>query len=66
MEGVCLTIVATVVAIVFCIALSAFFSSSETALFGLREHDVEEEVESGNGPSAVAVRDLRSSTSRLL
>jgi putative hemolysin len=52
--------------IVFCLIASAFFSSSETALFRLRSHDLEEEVEQGHGPSAVAVRDLLSSTSRLL
>ena len=59
-------ILASVLVIVLCLVVSAFFSSSETALFRLREHDLEEEVESGKGPSAVAVRDLTSSTSRLL
>ena len=66
MEGVCLTIVATVVAIVFCIALSAFFSSSETALFRLRSHEMEDEMQGSSGPAAVAVRELTSSSSRLL
>ena len=61
-----MSIVVAVVLIVACLIASAFFSSSETALFRLREHDLEEEVESGHGPSAVAVRDLMSSTSRLL
>ncbi len=49
-----------------CLVFSAFFSGSETALFRLRSHDIEEEVESARGPSGVAVRDLLSSSSRLL
>jgi len=61
-----LTIVASIVAIVFCIALSAFFSSSETALFRLRSHEMEEEMKGSGGPAAVAVRELTSSSSRLL
>ena len=46
--------------------MSAFFSGSETALFRLRSHEIEKEVETARGPSAVAVRDLLSSSSRLL
>ncbi|MCS5638157.1 MAG: hemolysin family protein [Myxococcota bacterium] len=61
-----MTIVATVIAIIFCIALSAFFSSSETALFRLRSHEMEEEMQGSSGPAAVAVRELTSSSSRLL
>jgi len=61
-----LTIVASVIAIVVCLGLSAFFSSSETALFRLRSHEVEEEMEGSSGPAAVAVRELTSSSSRLL
>jgi len=61
-----LTIVATVIAIIFCLALSAFFSSSETALFRLRSHEMEEEMQGSSGPAAVAVRELISSSSRLL
>ena len=61
-----MTIVASIIAIVFCIALSAFFSSSETALFRLRSHEMEEEMEGSSGPAAVAVRELTSSSSRLL
>jgi CBS domain containing-hemolysin-like protein len=45
---------------------SAFFSSSETALFRIRSHEVEEEIKGANGPAGVAVRDLTSSSSRLL
>ncbi len=61
-----MTIVASVIAIVVCLGLSAFFSSSETALFRLRSHEVEEEMEGSSGPAAVAVRELTSSSSRLL
>ena len=52
--------------IVVCLAASAFFSSSETALFRLRSYDLDEELEKAKGPSAVAVRDLIGSSSRLL
>lgn len=55
-----------VVMIAVCLAASAFFSSSETALFRLRAHDLDEELEKSKGPGAVAVRDLLGSTSRLL
>ena len=59
--------IAIYLVIVFvCLVFSAFFSSSETALFRLRAHDVEKEIESARGPSGVAVRDLLSSSSRLL
>lgn len=61
-----MTIVASIIAIVVCLGLSAFFSSSETALFRLRSHEVEEEMEGSSGPAAVAVRELTSSSSRLL
>ena len=62
-----MTVIASVLAILVCVALSAFFSSSETALFRLRSHDLDEEANNeGAGPSAVAVRQLTSSSSRLL
>ncbi len=61
-----MSIISSLLLIVVCLAASAFFSGSETALFRLRGHDLEEEVEKGNGPSGVAVRDLTSSSSRLL
>jgi putative hemolysin len=48
------------------LVVSAFFSGSETALFRLRSHQIEKEVESARGPAGVAVRDLLSSSSRLL
>ncbi len=52
--------------VIACLVISAFFSSSETALFRLRSHEIEKEVEVARGPAAVAVRDLISSSSRLL
>ncbi len=55
-----------VIVIVVCLAASAFFSGSETALLRLRAHDVDNEIEEGGGPAAVAARDLLGSTSRLL
>ncbi len=52
--------------IVGCLALSAFFSGSETALLRLRHHELEEEIDAKRGPAALAIRDLLRSTSRLL
>jgi len=52
--------------VVVCLLVSAFFSGSETALFRLRSHEIEKEIETARGPAAVAVRDLISSSSRLL
>jgi len=52
--------------VILCLAASAFFSSSETALFRIRSHEVDEEAKGPNGPSGVAIRDLTSSSSRLL
>jgi len=52
--------------VVVWLVIAAFFSSSETALFRLRSHEIDKEVESARGPTAVAVRDLISSSSRLL
>jgi CBS domain containing-hemolysin-like protein len=60
------TILAAVLVVVICLALSAFFSSSETALFRVRSHEMEEEMKGSGGPAAVAVRELTSSSSRLL
>jgi putative hemolysin len=59
-------IVPYLVVLAVCLVLSAFFSGSETALLRLRSHDIEKEVETSRGPTAIAVRDLVSSTSRLL
>ena len=55
-----------VLIILACLAASAFFSGSETALFRLRSHDIDEEIKQSGGPAAVAVRDLTASSSRLL
>jgi CBS domain containing-hemolysin-like protein len=52
--------------IALCLALSAFFSGSETALLRLHGHEVEREVSGGRSPAAVAIRSLLDSTSRLL
>ena len=61
-----MTILASVVVILICLALSAFFSGSETALFRVRAHDMEDQIEGSGGPSALAIRELTSSSSRLL
>ncbi|MDS0295798.1 hemolysin family protein [Halogeometricum luteum] len=53
------------VAIVLLIALSAFFSSSEIAMFSLAKHRVDSLVERGV-PGAKAVSDLKSDPHRLL
>jgi len=52
--------------ILACLLFSALFSGSETALLRMREPDIEGDIREGRSPSAVAVRDLLSSTSRLL
>ena len=59
-------LIVSILIIVVCIVLSAFFSAAETALLRLREHDVEEEIEKHRSPAALAVRELVSSSSRLL
>ena len=58
--------VSSLLLIFVCLALSAFFSGSETALLRLHPGEVEADVRGGRGPAAVAVRDLLASTSRLL
>lgn len=53
--------------VVVCIVLSAFFSSSETALLRLRQQDIKKDIEtSRGGPAAVAARDLIANPARLL
>jgi Mg2+/Co2+ transporter CorB len=49
-----------------CLTLSAFFSSSETALLRLRQQDVKKDIDADQGPAALAARDLIRSPSRLL
>ena len=56
----------SVVIILGCLAMSAFFSGSETALLRLRAHEVEQDVRAAMQPAPVAVRNLLASTSRLL
>jgi len=55
-----------ILVIAACLALSAFFSTSETALLRMREHEIEADVREARGPSAFAIRDLLNSTSRML
>jgi CBS domain containing-hemolysin-like protein len=52
--------------ILACLAASAFFSGSETALLRLRQHELEEDVEEAEGPASLAAQSLLKSTSRLL
>jgi putative hemolysin len=52
--------------ILACLAGSAFFSASETALLRFRAHELEADLREARGPSAFAIRDLLGSTSRLL
>jgi len=52
--------------IVVCLALSAFFSGSETALLRLSITEVDREAREARGPSILAVRELLNHTSQLL
>jgi putative hemolysin len=61
-----MSILGAVLIILACLAASAFFSGSETALFRLRSHDLDGEDKEAVGPADAAVRDLTSSSSRLL
>jgi CBS domain containing-hemolysin-like protein len=61
-----MSIVVAVLIVLVCLVGSAFFSSSETALFRLRSHDLDAEGRESTGPAEVAVRDLTASSSRLL
>jgi putative hemolysin len=61
-----MSIIGSVLIILGCLAASAFFSGSETALFRLRSHELEGEGKEAVGPADVAVRDLLASSSRLL
>ncbi len=49
-----------------CLALSAFFSGSETALLRMRRDELQQDVKDAHSPGALATRDLLKSTSRLL
>src|SRR3569832_1188884 len=59
-------ILTSLLIVIVCVVMCAFFAAGETALMRIREHEIEEEIEKSNGPAAVAIRDLVSSTSRLL
>ena len=61
-----MSIVGAVLIIIACLAASAFFSGSETALFRLRSHDLDGDDKEAIGPADAAVRDLTASSSRLL
>lgn len=61
-----MSLLASLLVILACLVLSAFFSSSETALLRLHEHDVERELKSAEGPEPFAIRTLLRSTSHLL
>ena len=59
-------LVAYILLVVACLALSAFFSGSETALLRIRQEDLERDVREAHSPGALATRDLLKSTPRLL
>ena len=59
-------LVTGVLVIFACLALSAFFSASETALLRMRSHEIESDVREGRSASALAIRDLLNSTPRML
>ena len=61
-----MSIVGHLVVIGLCLVASAFFSSSETALFRIRSHELDEGDDHTAGPAAAAVRHLIQSSSRLL
>lgn len=58
--------IAHMLVIAACLLLSAFFSSSETALLRLRDDEVERDVQAARGPAVLAAQRLLRSTSRLL
>ena len=59
-------LIGPVVLVLACLAASAFFSASETAMLRLRAHELDEDVQEADGPASVAARSLLRSTSRLL
>jgi putative hemolysin len=60
------TTATTLLLIVACLVLSAFFSAAETALLRLRPEELEGDIKQAKNPSAVAARNLLRNTSRLL
>jgi CBS domain containing-hemolysin-like protein len=61
-----MSVIGAILIILACLAASAFFSGSETALFRLRSHDLDGDDKEAIGPADAAVRDLTKSSSRLL
>lgn len=61
-----MSLFASLLVIAVCLLLSAFFSSSETALLRLHDQDVERDLRTAEGPEPFAVRSLLRSTSHLL
>ena len=61
-----MSVVVALLIILVCLVLSAFFSSSETALLRLHAHQVEHDVQDAEGPEPLAIRSLLRSTSHLL
>ena len=55
-----------ILAILVCLAASAFFSSSETALLRMRAHQMQADLDSSNALSALAAKRLVGSTGQLL
>lgn len=61
-----MAVITELIIILACLVLSAFFSSSETAMLRLRPHDVDRDARGSSGPAVLAARDLLRQTSRLL
>ncbi|MCB1197026.1 MAG: HlyC/CorC family transporter [Deltaproteobacteria bacterium] len=61
-----MNVVIYIIVIVVCIVLSGFFSSSETALLRISQHDVDDDIKEHVRPSVAAVKELIRNTSRLL
>ncbi len=61
-----MTTATTLLVIVACLFLAAFFSAAETALLRLRPEELEGDIKQAKNPSAVAARNLLRNTPRLL
>jgi len=55
-----------IIVVFICVLLSGFFSSSETALLRVSEHEVDDDIKERVRPTIAAVKELISNTSRLL
>ncbi len=58
--------VETLLLLLGCLILSAFFSAAETALLRLTPEEIDQDIKGKFGPSAVAARELLKSSSKLL